>query len=47
VVTGLVLSYSSGYVGSDITPIAALALLVVVLLARPDGLFSRTQARQV
>lgn len=47
VVTGLVLSYASGYVGSDITPIAALALLVVVLLARPDGLFSRTQARRV
>ncbi len=46
-VTGLVLSYASGYIGSDITPLAALALLVAVLLARPDGLFSPTQARRV
>jgi branched-chain amino acid transport system permease protein len=46
-VVGLVLSYVSGYLGADLTPIAALALLVAVLLARPGGLFSATKARQV
>jgi branched-chain amino acid transport system permease protein len=45
--TGLVLSYASGYLGSDLTQLAALALLLVVLLARPDGLFSGVQARRV
>ena len=47
VATGLVLSYASGYLGSDITLLAALALLVVVLLVRPSGLFSATPARRV
>jgi branched-chain amino acid transport system permease protein len=47
VATGLVLSYASGYLGSDITQLAALVLLVVVLLVRPNGLFSATQARRV
>lgn len=46
-VVGLVLSYVGGYLGSDITPPAVLALLVVVLLARPGGLFSGAQARRV
>lgn len=46
-VTGLVLSYASGYIGSDVTQLAALALLVGVLLVRPEGLFSRTVARRV
>jgi branched-chain amino acid transport system permease protein len=45
--TGLVLSYASGYLGSDLTQLAALALLLVVLLARPSGLFSGAQARRV
>jgi branched-chain amino acid transport system permease protein len=45
--TGLVLSYASGYLGSDLTQLAALALLLVVLLAKPSGLFSGTQARRV
>lgn len=45
--TGLALSYASGYLGSDLTQIAALALLLVVLLARPSGLFSGTEARRV
>jgi branched-chain amino acid transport system permease protein len=44
---GLVLSYVSGYVGSDITPIAVLVLLVAVLLIRPGGLLSGVQARRV
>jgi branched-chain amino acid transport system permease protein len=46
-VTGLVLSYVSGYLGSDLTQLAALALLLVVLLARPNGLFSAPRARRV
>jgi branched-chain amino acid transport system permease protein len=46
-VVGLVLSYVGGYVGDDITPLAVLGLLVVVLLARPGGLFSGAQARRV
>jgi branched-chain amino acid transport system permease protein len=47
VTTGLVLTYASGYLGSDLTQLAALVLLVVVLLARPSGLFSATQTRRV
>ncbi len=47
VATGLVLSYASGYLGSDLTQLAALVLLVAVLLARPSGLFSATPARRV
>ena len=47
VATGLVLSYVSGYLGSDLTQLAALVLLVVVLLVRPNGLFSGIQARRV
>ena len=47
VLTGLVLSYASGYIGSDITQLAALVLLVVVLLVRPNGLISRSPARRV
>jgi branched-chain amino acid transport system permease protein len=46
-VVGLVLSYVGGYLGSGTTPLAVLGLLVVVLLARPRGLFSGTQARRV
>jgi branched-chain amino acid transport system permease protein len=44
---GLVLSYVGGYLGSASTPLAVLALLVAVLLARPAGLFSRAGARRV
>jgi branched-chain amino acid transport system permease protein len=44
---GLVLSYVSGYLGSDVTPLAVLVLLVAVLLVRPGGLFSSVRARQV
>ncbi|MEO6887069.1 MAG: branched-chain amino acid ABC transporter permease [Jatrophihabitantaceae bacterium] len=47
VATGLVLSYASGYLGSDLTLVAALVLLMVVLLVRPSGLFSGVQARRV
>jgi branched-chain amino acid transport system permease protein len=44
---GLVLSYVAGYLGAGTTPLAVLGLLVVVLLARPAGLFSGAQARRV
>jgi branched-chain amino acid transport system permease protein len=46
-VVGLALSYVSGYLGSESTPLAALLLLVVVLLVRPGGLFAATRTRQV
>ncbi|EHR61923.1 branched-chain amino acid ABC transporter permease [Saccharomonospora cyanea] len=45
--TGLALSYVSGYLGSELVALAALAILVVVLLARPRGLFGRTSERKV
>jgi branched-chain amino acid transport system permease protein len=44
---GLALSYVSGYEGSALVPLAALVILVVVLMARPTGLFSATQERRV
>ncbi|MEV4704032.1 branched-chain amino acid ABC transporter permease [Actinoplanes sp. NPDC049316] len=46
-IVGLLLSYVSGYLGATVAPIAVLVLLVVVLLARPGGLFSRSAARTV
>jgi branched-chain amino acid transport system permease protein len=46
-VLGLSLSFVSGYVGSQLVPLAALLILVLVLLVRPGGLFSTTTARQV
>ena len=46
-VIGLALSYVSGYLGSELVALAALAILVAVLLARPQGLFARTDARRV
>jgi branched-chain amino acid transport system permease protein len=44
---GLVLSYTSGYIGSSVTQIAVLVLLAAVLLVRPGGLFTSTQGRRV
>ena len=46
-VLGLSLSFVSGYVASQLVPLAALLILVLVLLVRPGGLFSTTTARQV
>lgn len=46
-VVGLVLSYVSGYAGSDLTPLAVLVLLLAVLLVRPGGLFAPVTARRV
>jgi branched-chain amino acid transport system permease protein len=47
VATGLVLTYASGYIGVNFVQIAALIFLVVVLLVRPEGLFTSTKVRQV
>ncbi|SCF08225.1 amino acid/amide ABC transporter membrane protein 1, HAAT family [Micromonospora coriariae] len=46
-VVGLLLSYVSGYAGSDLTPMAVLVLLLAVLLVRPGGLFAPVAARRV
>jgi len=46
---GLALSYAGGYLhnGANLVPLVALVILVVVLMVRPDGLFSATQVRRV
>jgi branched-chain amino acid transport system permease protein len=44
---GLVVSYVGGYLRSDTAPLALLAVLVVVLLVRPGGLFTGPAARRV
>jgi len=46
-ILGLALSYVSGYEGSALVPLAALAILVIVLMIRPTGLFSATKERRV
>jgi len=49
VLLGLALSYAGGYLhsGANLVPLVALGILVVVLMVRPDGLFSATQVRRV
>jgi len=46
---GLALSYAGGYLpsGASLVPVVALGILVLVLMARPDGLFSATKVRRV
>jgi branched-chain amino acid transport system permease protein len=44
---GLGLSYVSGYWGAELVTLGALVILVAVLMVRPSGLFTRTQARRV
>jgi branched-chain amino acid transport system permease protein len=46
-VLGLALSLVSGYVGSQLVPLAALAGLTLVLTLRPGGLFGTAGARRV
>ena len=46
-ILGVALSYVGGYLGSDLVPLFGLAALVVVLMIRPEGLFSAPAARQV
>jgi branched-chain amino acid transport system permease protein len=47
---GIALSYVGGYLGakgSNLTSLVAFGILVLVLMVRPDGLFSTTQVRRV
>ncbi|HYB46727.1 MAG TPA: branched-chain amino acid ABC transporter permease [Streptosporangiaceae bacterium] len=44
---GVALSYVGGYLGSDLTALFALGILVAVLMVRPDGLFAAARMRQV
>lgn len=44
---GLALSLVSGYVGSQLVALAALAILMTVLLLRPQGLFAQARERRV
>ncbi|NYV76842.1 branched-chain amino acid ABC transporter permease [Streptomyces sp. UH6] len=44
---GLSLSTVSGYLGSELVPLAALVILMAVLLLRPGGLFSHHAERRV
>lgn len=44
---GVSLSFVSGYVGSQLVALAALAILMAVLFLRPDGLFSQARERRV
>jgi branched-chain amino acid transport system permease protein len=46
-VTGLCISYVGGYLGSALQPLGALALLMVALMVRPEGIFARPPARRV
>jgi len=46
-VTGLSLAWVGGYLGGSLEPMAALALVVVSLMIRPEGLFARPAARRV
>jgi branched-chain amino acid transport system permease protein len=50
-VLGVALSYAGGYVGgsvgADLTSLVALAMLVAVLMIRPDGLFAGARMRRV
>jgi len=44
---GLALAYVSGYASANLSTTAALGMLLVVLLIRPNGLFGRSAARRV
>jgi branched-chain amino acid transport system permease protein len=42
-----VLSYVSGYLGSDVVGFGSLVVLVIVLMFRPNGLFGHSAGRRV
>jgi len=46
-ILGLSLSLVSGYVGSELVPLASLGILMAVLLVRPGGMFASVRARRV
>jgi len=47
VLLGVVLSYAGGYLGSNVVLLFGLAVLVLVLMIRPSGLFSTAASRRV
>jgi branched-chain amino acid transport system permease protein len=47
VLLGVVLSYAGGYLGSNLVLVYGLAVLALVLMVRPSGLFSAPTARRV
>jgi branched-chain amino acid transport system permease protein len=47
VILGVLLNYVGGYLGSDLVLLFGLAVLLLVLMVRPSGLFSTTTTRQV
>ncbi|HWB68284.1 MAG TPA: branched-chain amino acid ABC transporter permease [Mycobacteriales bacterium] len=47
ILLGVALAFLDNYVSNDIDPFFVLALLVVVLMIRPNGLFTRTAVRRV
>lgn len=47
VILGVVLSYAGGYLGSQVVSVFGLAALVLVLMLRPNGLFSSSSIRRV
>ena len=46
-ILGVSLSFVSGYVGSQLVPLAALVILMLVLTLRPGGLFAQAPERRV
>ena len=44
---GLALSYVGGYLSTDLETVGALVILIVVLMARPEGIFAGTRQRRV
>src|SRR5207249_8475730 len=46
-ILGLALSYVSGYEGASLVTLAALVILLLVLMVRPQGLFSGPRERRV
>jgi branched-chain amino acid transport system permease protein len=46
-VLGLLLSYLSGYAGSEVVTLGALVVVIVVLMVRPNGLFTSAAGRRV
>src|SRR6516165_11956016 len=44
---GVALSYAGGYLGSQVTALVALGILIVVLMIRPAGIFSSARVRRI
>jgi branched-chain amino acid transport system permease protein len=44
---GLAISYIGGYISSDLETVGALAILIILLMFRPQGFFSSLRSRQV